>query len=64
MLGVVMGMAIVINLLSAGFFGAIIPLTLKKFGIDPAIGSTALLTTMTDIIGFFSFLGLATIIIL
>lgn len=64
MLGVVMGMAIVINLLSAGFFGAIIPLGLKKFGVDPAIGSTALLTTMTDIIGFFSFLGLATLIIL
>lgn len=64
MLGVVMGMAIVINLLSAGFFGAIIPLSLKKFGVDPAIGSTALLTTMTDIIGFFSFLGLASLIIL
>ena len=64
MLGVVMGMAIVINLLTAGFFGAIIPLSLKKFGVDPAIGSTALLTTVTDIIGFFSFLGLATIIIL
>ena len=64
MLGVVMGMAIVINLLTAGFFGAVIPLGLKKFGVDPAIGSTALLTTMTDIIGFFSFLGLATIIIL
>lgn len=64
MLGVVMGIAIVINLLTAGFFGAIIPLGLKKFGVDPAIGSTALLTTVTDIIGFFSFLGLATIILL
>jgi magnesium transporter len=64
MLGVVMGMAIVINLLTAGLFGAIIPLSLKKFGVDPAIGSTALLTTVTDIIGFFSFLGLATIILL
>lgn len=64
MLGVVMGIAIVINLLTAGFFGAIIPLSLKKFGVDPAIGSTALLTTVTDIVGFFSFLGLATIILL
>lgn len=64
MLGVVIGMAIVINLLSAGFFGAVIPLSLKKFGVDPAIGSTALLTTVTDIIGFFSFLGLATMILL
>jgi magnesium transporter len=64
MLGVVMGMAIVINLLTAGLFGAIIPLSLKKFGVDPAVGSTALLTTVTDIVGFFSFLGLATIILL
>ncbi len=64
MLGAVMGMAIVINLLTAGLFGAIIPLSLKKFGIDPAIGSTALLTTVTDIVGFFSFLGLASIILL
>lgn len=64
MLGVVIGMAIVVNLLTAGLFGAVIPLSLKKFGVDPAIGSTALLTTVTDIVGFFSFLGLATIIIL
>lgn len=64
MLGVVIGMAMVVNLLSAGFFGAVIPLTLKKFGVDPAIGSTVLLTTVTDIVGFFSFLGLATIILL
>ena len=63
-LGLVIGMAIVINLLTAGLFGAVIPLTLKKFDIDPAIGSTALLTTVTDIVGFFSFLGLASIILL
>ena len=64
MLGVVIGAAMVINLLSAGFFGAVIPLGLKKFGIDPAIGSTVLLTTVTDVVGFFSFLGLATMILL
>lgn len=64
MLGVVMGVSMVINLLSAGFFGAVIPLGLKKFGVDPAIGSTVLLTTVTDVVGFFSFLGLATIILL
>lgn len=64
MLGVVIGTAMVINLLSAGFFGALIPLGLKKFGIDPAIGSTVLLTTITDVVGFFSFLGLATMILL
>lgn len=64
MLGVVIGAAMVINLLSAGFFGAVIPLGLKKFGIDPAIGSTVLLTTVTDVVGFFSFLGLATMVLL
>jgi magnesium transporter len=64
MLGVVIGMAMVINLISAGFFGAVIPLTLQKFGVDPAIGSTVLLTTVTDVVGFFSFLGLATLILL
>lgn len=64
MLGVVIAMAMVINLFSAGFFGAVIPLGLQKFGIDPAIGSTVLLTTVTDVVGFFSFLGLATIILL
>jgi len=64
MLGLVIAMAMVINLISAGFFGAVIPLGLQKFGIDPAIGSTVLLTTVTDVVGFFSFLGLATIILL
>jgi magnesium transporter len=64
MLGVVIALSMVINLLSAGFFGAAIPLFLKKIDIDPAIGSTVLLTTVTDVVGFFSFLGLATVILL
>lgn len=64
MLGVVIGLSMVINLFSAGFFGASIPLVLKKFDIDPAVGSTVLLTTVTDIVGFFSFLGLAKLILL
>ena len=64
MLGVVIAISMIINLFSAGFFGAFIPLSLQKFGIDPAIGSTVLLTTVTDIVGFFSFLGLATVILL
>jgi len=54
----------VINLLSAGFFGSMVPLLLKRFHIDPAIGSTVILTTVTDVVGFFSFLGLATLILL
>jgi magnesium transporter len=64
MLGVVIALSMVINLLSAGFFGAAIPLVLRKIDVDPAIGSTVLLTTVTDVVGFFSFLGLATIILL
>jgi len=64
MLGVVIGLAMIINMLTAGIFGAIVPLTLKKFGIDPAIGSTVVLTTATDMIGFFAFLALAQAILL
>ena len=64
MLGVVIALSMIINLLSAGFFGAMVPLLLNRMGIDPAIGSTVILTTVTDVVGFFSFLGLATIILL
>jgi len=63
LIGIVIGLSMIITLLSAGFFGATIPLLLKRFDIDPAIGSTVILTTVTDIIGFFSFLGLAKIIL-
>jgi len=64
LLGLVIGLSMVINLFIAGFFGATIPLFLKKMDIDPAIGSTVILTTVTDVVGFFSFLGLATYILL
>ena len=64
MLGIVIALSMIINLLSAGFFGSMVPLLLKKFGVDPAIGSTVILTTVTDVVGFFSFLGLATLILL
>jgi len=64
LLGIVIALSMVINLLSAGFFGSMVPLLLKKMEIDPAIGSTVILTTVTDVVGFFSFLGLATIILL
>ncbi len=64
LLGVVIALSMVINLFMAGFFGAVIPLFLKKLDVDPAIGSTVILTTVTDVVGFFSFLGLATYILL
>lgn len=63
LLGVVIALSMVINLFSAGFFGSVIPIMLDKFDIDPAVGSSVLLTTITDIVGFFSFLGLASIIL-
>jgi magnesium transporter len=62
-LGYVIALSMLINLLLAGFFGATIPLFLEKMKVDPAIGSTVILTTVTDVVGFFSFLGLATIIL-
>ena len=64
MLGVVIGLSMVTNLFFAGFFGTIIPLMLRRFNIDPAVGSAVILTTFTDAIGFFSFLGLAKWILL
>lgn len=64
MLGVVIGLSMIINLLNAGFFGSVVPLLLKRMDVDPAIGSTVVLTTVTDVVGFFSFLGLATLILL
>ncbi len=60
-LGLVMTLAMVLNLLVAGLLGVLIPLTLYKFGRDPAAGSSVMITAITDSGGFFIFLGLATI---
>ncbi len=60
-LGVVIALAMIINMVVAGLFGAGIPLLLQRFGSDPAVSSTVLLTTVTDVIGFLAFLGLATL---
>lgn len=60
-LSLVFGAAIVINLTVAGFAGAVIPLIFNRAGMDPAITSGVFLTTITDFVGFFSFLGLATL---
>ena len=59
LLGVIIGAAMVINLITAGVSGAVLPLVLQRFGIDPALAGGVVLTTITDVIGFFSFLGLA-----
>ncbi len=60
-LGFIIALALIINLISAALAGATIPMTLKRLGIDPAIAGTVILTTVTDVVGFVSFLGLATI---
>jgi magnesium transporter len=58
-LGGVIAVAMVVNMLAAGMFGILIPVGLNKAGIDPAIASGTFVTTVTDVVGFFAFLGLA-----
>ncbi|WP_108483069.1 magnesium transporter [Oceaniglobus ichthyenteri] len=64
LLGVVLGAAMVINLVVAGLAGVVIPMTLEKAGIDPALASGAFVTTVTDVVGFFAFLGLAAMVLI
>ena len=63
LLGLIIAAAIVINLIVAAISGAAIPLILKHYGADPALSGSVVLTTVTDIVGFLAFLGLATIYI-
>ena len=60
-LSIIVGSAMVVNILSAGFFGFLIPYGLNYFRVDPAIASSVFVTTITDVVGFLSFLGLASI---
>ncbi|TMV61148.1 magnesium transporter, partial [Thioclava sp. BHET1] len=64
LIGVVIGLAMVINMFAAALAGLLIPLGLEKMGFDPALASGAFVTTVTDVVGFFSFLWLAGIILL
>lgn len=63
-LGGVVGVAMVINLLAAGLAGILIPIGLQRAGQDPAVSSAVFVTTVTDIVGFFVFLGLAAVVLL
>ena len=63
-LSLVIAIALTLNLLSAAAAGVLVPLTLKRFGFDPALASSIFLTTVTDVMGFFTFLGLATLLLL
>ena len=60
-LGIIIAIAIVINLVAGAIAGTLLPIILKSMGIDPALAGSVLLTTITDVVGFFAFLGLATI---
>lgn len=62
-LGFVLGIAMMVNLVVAGFFGALVPMIMKSLGKDPASSATIFITTATDVIGFFVFLGLASLIL-
>ena len=59
MLSLVIGTALTVNMLTAAFGGVLVPVTLDRLRIDPAVSSAVFVTTMTDVMGFFSFLGLA-----
>ena len=60
-IGIVIALAIVINLIAGAIAGTLLPIGLKAMGIDPALAGSVLLTTITDVVGFFAFLGLATL---
>jgi magnesium transporter len=62
-LGLLIGVAIIINLVAAALAGVTIPLALRRLGIDPALSGSVLLTTVTDVVGFVAFLGFATLFI-
>ena len=58
-LGLIIALAMIVNLVTAGFSGAAIPLLLQRLNVDPALAGGVVLTTITDMVGFFAFLGLA-----
>ena len=63
-LAVIMGTAMVFNMFVAGLSGILIPMILERLKIDPAVASSVFVTTVTDIVGFFSFLGLAALFLI
>ena len=57
-LSILIAVAMILNMIVAGLFGILVPVSLKKFSIDPALASSVFVTTITDVIGFLSFLGI------
>jgi len=64
LLGLVLGLAMVVNQVTAALGGVLVPLALDRLGFDPALASGTFVTTLTDVMGFFAFLGLATLLLL
>jgi magnesium transporter len=64
LLGAVLGMAMIVNQIVAAMGGVMVPLTLERMGLDPALASGTFVTTLTDVMGFFAFLGLASVMLL
>ena len=64
LISILISCALIINLISSVFAGVIVPLVLRKLNQDPAIAGSVVVTTVTDVIGFLSFLGLATIFLI
>jgi len=62
-IGGLIAVAMVINLVAAACAGILIPITLEKLGADPALASGTFVTTVTDVVGFFAFLGLAAVVL-
>lgn len=63
-LGLVLGLAMIVNQVVASLGGVLVPLGLSKMGLDPALASGTFVTTLTDVMGFFAFLGLATVVLI
>src|SRR5690606_27241244 len=64
LLSVVITLALIINFCAAALAGVLLPLMLKRMNIDPAVAGTVVVTAVTDVMGFFAFLGLATLILM
>ncbi|ADT88853.1 magnesium transporter [Vibrio sp. Vb2880] len=64
LIGCTISLAIVVNIITAALFGVLIPIILDKFKLDPALAGSVILTTVTDVVGFFAFLGTASLVML
>ena len=64
MLGIIIAFAMLVNMIAAAMAGATLPLIMKRLKIDPALAGSVILTTITDVVGIFAFLGTATLFLM